>query len=591
MASAPIAQIPTLPGMDVHPPGYFAALHVWMDWFGRSEFALRYLSLVLSLLTLASLIRFGRMVGGARAGLWTGLLTALSPCYVAYAQEVRMYAMLTCLAAASVYYLWQLCLHPDNQNNSKVLIAYIITTTLTLYTHYFTIFLLCFENLLWLMWFVREQGVLWRQRLKRLGYWVGAQLAILLLFSPQLRLASRQVTTYANPNLNPPTLLYYITHNWQAYTLGLTFNPTQAQPYLWALALLLVGGLVFYLRPSTIGPVAVLAGWFVIPLTLYFVVLQSRPSYQPRYMMLITPALFLLFGLAFSPKHWGATLLGVGGLAIFALGLHSYFTDPAFFKDDAEAVTQWLTTETTPSDIVLVDVPHPFHYYANRIPADTHYLFVDIQTAADTLSQMALGKNRLYWITWWGSDTDPRGVIPFLAQKQAGFPEGERQFKGYRVVWYNLTDRPFSLPTTLPAANVNFDNVLLLDGLAYSQTLSPGQAGWATLHFSQLSQTDINYKISLRLRAPDGRLLAQDDRVILNDRHFQTAAWPIEDPQLNQATNVYTLPLNDPTYTGPLTLEAVVYNAESLAAIAAYGVPTTNNDSVSAQIGEMEVKK
>jgi hypothetical protein len=212
---------------------------------------------------------------------------------------------------------------------------------------------------------------------------------------------------------------------------------------------------------------------------------------------------------------------------------------------------------------------------------------VDIHTAADTLNRVALGGDRLYWVTWWGSDTDPRGVIPYLLQKQAGPRAGEMQFRGYRVDWYNLSQQPFSLPTDLTPIDVNFEDVLRLDGLAYGQTLAPGQSGWATLHFSQLAPIAVNYKVSLRLRAPDGRLLAQDDRLLLNDRHFQTSAWPLEDPALNQATNVYTLPLNDPTYHGPLTLEAVVYNAGTLAAIAAYGVPTTNDDLVSSQIGQV----
>ncbi|HHJ07372.1 MAG TPA: hypothetical protein ENK24_07720 [Anaerolineae bacterium] len=347
----------------------------------------------------------------------------------------------------------------------------------------------------------------------------------------------------------------------------------------------------FALHPSSfiLHPSPFILSWLLVPLTLYFIVLQQRPSYEPRYMMLVTPALFLLFGLAFSAKGWGANLLGTATAVILLAGLGSYYTNEAFFKDDAAGVTQWLAAETTPDDIVYVDVPHPFHYYANRIPAPTRYLFVDIHTAAGTLNQEALGKNRLYWITWWGSDTDPRGVISYLLRKQAGPPTEEKQFRGYRVERYTLSGQPFSLPDKLSPAAVNFDNVLLLDGLAYSKTLSPGEAAWVTLHFSQLRPTDINYKISLRLRAPDGSLLAQVDKAILDDRHFQTAAWPIEDPALNQAINVYTLPLNRPNYTGPLTLEAVVYNAATGDSIAAYGVPTTNDDLVSARIGEITV--
>ncbi len=584
MASAPIAQIPTLPGMDVHPPGFFAALHLWMRAAGTSEFALRYFSLVFSVLTVALLIRFGRLLGGHPMALLTGLLAAASPFYVAYAQEVRMYALVTFFAVASMYFLWRIQSRSGRDFKPRqVCTLYILTTAAALYTHYFTLFLLAFQNLLWLSWAL----VGWRHKqLKpRLWMWLGAQGGVLALFAPQLWLASRQITTYANPNLNPPALGYFITHTWQAYTLGLTFDPGAAQPYLWALLALLVAGAGLGIGHAAriVHHASFLLTWFLIPLTFYFIVLQFRPSYEPRYMMLVTPALFLLMGLVFSQNRW-TSLLAVATLAIFVLGLRSYFFNPTFFKDDSAGVTAFLAAETTPDDLVLVDVPHPFHYYARRIPAPTEYLFVDIHTAADTLNQKALGKKRLFWVTWWGSDTDPRGVIPFLAQKQAGPPQGERQFRGYRVTWYALSNRPFSLPTDVPPANVNFDNVLRLDGLAFGQTLSAGQMGWATMHFTQSRDTTVNYKVSVRLRAPDGRVLAQSDKFILNDRHFQTSAWPLDDPALNQALNVFTLPLTDATYRGALTLEAVVYNGATGDAIAAYGVPTTNGDFVSAPL-------
>ncbi len=643
MASASLTQIPTLPGMDVHPPGFFAALHLWMDAAGRSEFALRYLSVAFSVLTAALLIRFGREMINRRAGLWAGFLAAISPFYIAYAQEVRMYAMVTFFAAVSVYALWKLLCFGFRVSGFGFQVSgfrfrvsgfgfrvsgfrfqvlgfwgwfalYVVATTAALYTHYFTLFLLAFENLAWLAFSFRRSAVSGQlsafsgQRSAVSGQqslvtrpssfvlrpssfvlWALSQAVILLLFAPQLLLAARQIGGYANPNLQPPSLLHYITHNWQAYTLGLTIDPTSVKPYLWALAAILLLGLFLVIRHSSfvIRHSSFLLAWLLIPLALYFIVLQQRPSYEPRYMMLVTPALFLLFGLAFSGKGWLSTLLGAATALMMLWGLRSYYTDETFFKDDAKAVTQWLAAESTPADIVYVDVPHPFHYYADRIPAPTRYLFVDIHTAADTLNKQALGKNRLYWITWWGSDTDPRGVISYLLRKQAGLPTEEKQFRGYRVERYTLSERPFSLPDELPSAEVNFDNVLLLDGLAYSKTLSPGEAAWVTLHFTQLSPTTINYKVSLRLRAPDGSLLAQVDKAILNDRHFQTAAWPIEDPALNQAINVYTLPLNQPNYTGPLTLEAVVYNAATGDSIAAYGVSTTNDDLVSAQIGEI----
>ncbi len=583
MASAPIAQIPTLPGMDVHPPGFFAMLHGWMVIAGRSEFALRYLSLVFSVLTVALLVRFGRRMDGWRVGLTAGWLAALSPFYVAYAQEVRMYAVVTFFALASIYFQWEI-IFGRRASVRRNTVFYAIATVAALYTHYFTLFLLAAENVLWLGWtvFRRRQKLRWQ-------VWLGGQLAVLALFSPQLWIASRQIAGYANPNLQPPTLGYFVAHSWQAYTIGLAIDPARAVPYLWATAGFIAVGMLATRITFHFSLFTFHFSLFIIPLAFYFIVLQARPSYEPRYMMLVTPSLFLLMGLAFAPKNWASAALGLAVAAIFVLGLHGYFTDPAFFKDDSAGVANWLAAETTPADIVLVDVPHPFHYYADRIPAPTEYLFVDVHTAAGVLNRKARGKNRLYWVTWRGSDTDPRGIIPFLLSKQAGAPQGEKQFRGYRVQWWRLTDAPFSLPADLPPAEVNFDNVLRLDGLAFSHLVAAGGFGWVTMHLSLQQPTAIDYKISVRLRAADGRVLAQSDKYILNDRHVRTSAWIPADPALNQAINVFLLPLSNPNVRGAVTLEAVVYNGATGDAIAAYGVPTTNDDLVSAQIGSVQI--
>ncbi len=584
MASAPVAQIPTLPGMDVHPPGFFVALHGWMALAGRSEFALRYLSLVFGVLTVALMVAFGRRMGGWRTGFAAGWLAVLSPFWVQYSQEVRMYAPVTFFAATGMYFLWEIVF--GGKNSRRVWTGYVLATVAALYSHYFTLFLLAIENAVWLWWVIAGRKD--HPPKKRILMWLGGQLGVLALFAPQLFIAARQISGYANPNLQPPTLRAFIAESWQAYTIGQAFDPARAAPYLWVIATLIVLGV--WLNRPRFSRFAFHVSLFVIPLGLYFIVLQTRPSFEPRYMMLVTPALILLMALAFAPKRRTFAVPGLVVLAIFALGLHGYFTDARFFKDDSAGVAAWLAAETSPDDVVLVDVPHPFGYYADRIPAPTDYLFVDVHTAADVLNARARGKKRLFWITWRGSDTDPRGVIPFLLRKQAGAPQGERQFRGYRAQWWTLSDAPFSLPADLPPVDVNFDNVIRLDGLAYGDALSAGEAGWATMHLSLIAPTEVDYKVSVRLRADDGRVLAQSDKLILNDRHLKTSAWDIADPALNQTINVFTLPLADADFRGRLTLEAVVYNAATGDAIAAYGAPTTNDDLVSARIGLVGVE-
>jgi hypothetical protein len=592
VASHPIRDIATLPAMDVHPPAYFTLLHLWLRIAGQSEFTLRFLSVIFSLLTVALLARFAKTLSRAAFTL-TALLAAISPLYVAYAQEVRSYSMITFLALAGTYMLWRILLsrcQGSVNGNWLLVIGYVLLTTACLYTHYFTLFLLFFHNLAWLVWLA-----CYRQRhsvLKRdLLLWILTQLAMLVLFTPQLFLALRQITGYTNPNLTPPSLSDFILRTWQAYTVGLTLNPALAS---WGMALIaailfISWLLLLFSQPQKPSPIvhyslfivhfSFLMAWFFLPLVAYFFVLQRQPSFEPRYLMLVTPALFLLWGVGLSNptqvtgrlKQAARYLLILISLAVLLTGLYSYSTDPTYFKDDSAGVADWLATETTANDLIYVDVPHPFHYYADQggIAAPLRYLFVDIHTAAETLSRETAGRERLFWLTWRGSDTDPRGVIPFLAQKY-GQMLGQRDFRGYHLVWFSLPPEgvTFSLPTQLPSLNAVFGDVLRLDGAAYGgqpasgQTIRPGQPAWATLHFSLLRPTQVDYKVSLRLRSADGRVVAQVDRDLLNDRHFRTSAWPLADPALNQAINVYTLPLAADAAPGESHLEVVVYNAQ-----------------------------
>jgi hypothetical protein len=243
---------------------------------------------------------------------------------------------------------------------------------------------------------------------------------------------------------------------------------------------------------------------------------------------------------------------------------------------------------------VYVDVPHPFHYYADRIPSPIRYLFVDIHTAADVLNAEAAARDRLFWVTWWGSDTDPRGIVPFMLDK-AGRRAGEIDFRGYHVTWWDLPpDGHFSLPGDLSRKDLVFGDVLRLDGVAFSDAAQLGDTAWATLHFTLLLDTDVDYRVSLRLRDPEAMMLPPTDRDLLNDRHFRTSDWPIDDPRLNQAINVYTLSVPPNASPGDYCLEVVVYKADTLEALPVAGPPTPEcispvEDGVSAGLGVVSV--
>ena len=68
-------------------------------------------------------------------------------------------------------------------------------------------------------------------------------------------------------------------------------------------------------------------------------------------------------------------------------------------------------------------------------------------------------------------------------------------------------------------------------------------------------------------------MLPPTDKDLLNDRHFRTSAWPMNDPRLDQTINVYMLPIPPNAAPGDYCLEAVVYEANTIEALPVSGAP------------------
>ncbi len=91
----------SLSRFDPHPPLYYLLLKTVLRFLPPTEVTLRLVSVIFSLLALASLLWMARRWWGDRAVFLTGLLTAFSSFDVYYAQEARMYTLLAALVVAS----------------------------------------------------------------------------------------------------------------------------------------------------------------------------------------------------------------------------------------------------------------------------------------------------------------------------------------------------------------------------------------------------------------------------------------------------------------------------------------------------------
>ncbi|MGI8512232.1 MAG: glycosyltransferase family 39 protein, partial [Solirubrobacteraceae bacterium] len=165
-------------GSESTPPLYYLLAWAWSAVLGTGEAALRSLSALLGIATVAMAWLLGRRLAGDRAGGLAALLTATCPLLVWFSQEARAYALLAFLGALSAL----LALRAREEPTARRLAAWAVVGALTLATHYFAAFLIAAEAV-WLL-------VVLRGRRSVLGAVGGVTVAALAL--APLALAQRE---------------------------------------------------------------------------------------------------------------------------------------------------------------------------------------------------------------------------------------------------------------------------------------------------------------------------------------------------------------------------------------------------------------
>ena len=97
--------------VDQHPPLYYTLLHFWMR-LGDDAATVRSFSAFTGALTIPVVYLLGRRLAGRNVGLLAALILALAPFHVRFAQETRMYTLLTLNATLAMWALVRLLTDP-----------------------------------------------------------------------------------------------------------------------------------------------------------------------------------------------------------------------------------------------------------------------------------------------------------------------------------------------------------------------------------------------------------------------------------------------------------------------------------------------
>lgn len=441
--SAYVVKLPLLsvvsPRTETNPPLYHLLLYLWVRLTGSSVFALRFLSLILGVLTVSLVYQLARLIFGELVGLLAALLCAISPFLIYYSQEARMYALATFATTFSMLLLAKIvsgdkwvgrggsCTRSgqpqgvapptgfehkrgfDNPLGATwgLWLAYLLATVAAVFTHYYALFVVVAQNVvvvaLW--WCSRGFDTSLRraqdtasvtQPKGKLRRWLAVQAVLALSFLPWVLAQRSFLAGKASARFEELTLSVLISivkRSLVAFSVGTTVEASLAY-YLALPFILLAGlGLIAGVTPppgSSLGRRGTwfLLAWLVIPLVFAWLVNPIMPFFQERYLLVVAPAFIILVARGLGrclelvegwlPDRWPWALAVVLAFLVSAsfLSLHNWFFDDAYTKGEYGLMMNYVRDHAQPGDLLLLNNPLQEALFDYYRPPGVAYRFI-----------------------------------------------------------------------------------------------------------------------------------------------------------------------------------------------------------------------
>ncbi|MBK9125193.1 MAG: glycosyltransferase family 39 protein [Chloroflexi bacterium] len=518
---------------DIHPPGYYWLLAGWRVLTGDSEFALRSLSALASVLSTVMAYALGKRLYGDTAGLAALAVVAVNTFSITYAQEARMYALLALFAAASTWALIDVLTAP----RWRGAVALALTTAGGLYTNYAFAGVLATHavfGLLWLAW------ALWHgHRTGRVVSRVAVGYGVaILLYLPWLRIAMTQIANWGSTG-DPVPLSEALPVAFGWLTVGPTYATVGVSV---GVVLLMALGLYHVRSPASDSPppipralkLALPPLWVVLTVAGFLALDLFRPA-NLKFLLPAQIAMALWMGRgAWVLWHFPATrddpriqrlTRGVAVLTVFAIvwgargGIGALHTDPQFQRDDYRGIAQTIAADGQPNAAVILNAPgqiEVFGYYAARFGPGWELvplpigLTVDVQATQDAVRDLIARHDRIYAVLWGTDERDPQAVVETMLNTEA-FPIDERWFGSVRLARY-VTPQQTGQALDVDGVFAFPGGQIALASAAISATdVEPGDVLNLMLEFSADAVPPANYKITVQLLDASGVLVAQRD--------------------------------------------------------------------------------
>jgi len=479
---------------DIQPPLYYYMLWPWVRLAGTSEYGLRFASIFFGTLTVPLLWVSARRLLWPGAAWLAALILTLSPLHVYYAQEARMYTLLTFLGLLSSYLLLRWLEAGSPNLRSPSVWAYVLTAVAALYTHYFAFFLLVAHALyiLYRWWGQTRSGHPLKPNILTA---LSAAIAIAILYLPWLPFL---VTRYGVDTSYWPGALKLVEiarKLFVAFSLGESVVEGIGTWLALGYGLILLVSLVVLLRSALYAvrstrpalriaycvlrkdSLVFMLLYLFVPVALVLLLAQRTPKFNPRYAMLASPAFILLIAgglsclaapaasqntdhasrLRFHVSRFTfhvsrfismAALIFILIASIYSLrNWYQPYVVNQFNKADFRITAQIVSERIRSDETVLLSSGHMFpawaYYYGwegwERLP-DIEILDVNAAldlSVGDELDRLLRGKSGVWLVRWQNEVTDPFDVLP-LYLESIGTQDDYGQFWHMELLHYRL---------------------------------------------------------------------------------------------------------------------------------------------------------
>ncbi len=521
---------------NVHVPAYFTLLGWWQDLTGSSEFALRLLSALFSILSVAWTYALGARLFHPIAGLAAAALVALNSFSIYYAQEARMYAMLTAIGAASMW-LFVGLLRPRNpeaaaRSQRRPIILLGLVNAIGMYTHVaYALVMLTQAALAALAFCAALLGSGSAARSGRLPWqpWIGLLLTFgitVVLFLPWLPVAVSQLS--AQPNLAKPMPVdESLRQILGFFAVGSVFELSNRDSTFFVYAFLLFGLVPLPLDSRTLWRISVAVAWVIVSAAVYL-----HLGLTDRYLRFLLPAqlgfaLWLGRGVwmvwTLRRNDWAprwrdkARYVAVFSTALLLLPLFGnldvLYHHPDMQRDDVRLLTARIESELHEGDAVLVSAAgfgEVFdYYYRGDAPVYGLPTSADAgETAAEVLSMTQMHR-RIFAIFYGSEEQDPERAVE--SNLNAHSYQASQEWVGdIRFARYIVPDDDSFDEWRSPDASFG-DDIRLTHYWTSAGPIARGEHLLAGMFWLATDATASRYKVFLQLLDADGRLVAQRD--------------------------------------------------------------------------------